>query len=77
MVFARPDEQETCQYHCSLHLLDLGTDFLVGNKMRVKTNMMVVTIISTRSLHFYHGGKLMFISAIWLVQLSEHEGYYN
>ena len=50
MVLARPDERETCPYHCSLRLLydgqevfvwsdcllDLGTDFLVGNMVFVR-----------------------------------------
>ena len=41
MVLARPDERETCPYHCNLrlftmvrwsdYLLDLGTDFRIGN----------------------------------------------
>ena len=39
MVLARPDERETWPYHCSLRLftslLDLGTDFLVGNMVFV------------------------------------------
>ena len=49
MVLARPDERETWPHHCSLHLfnvvrrifvssdclLDLGTDFLIGNMVFV------------------------------------------
>ena len=46
VFLARPDEQETWPYHCSLHLyhqvfmwsnylLDLGMDFLVGNMVFV------------------------------------------